>query len=272
MSIKAISSRDNPQYKHIRQLAGSSQARKKSGQTLLEGIHLCQAWLQHKGVPELCIVGEAASQHPEVASLLMACEAQQVPCLQIPEAMFAPLSQVEHGIALLFVIATPASTATTTLDAPALLLDGLQDPGNLGSILRSAAAAGIPRVFCSASTVFAWSPKVLRAGMGAHFMLEIIEDADLITLTRDASLPVFATSSHAASSIYQADLAQPSAWLFGHEGRGVSDELLALATQELTIPQQTQIESLNVAASVAVCLFEQVRQLQIVASILSHAT
>jgi len=141
-----------------------------------------------------------------------------------------------------------------------VLLDGLQDPGNLGSILRTAAAAGIDRVFCGAGTVAAWSPKVLRAGMGAHFILEIVEDADLRALLAETRVPVFATSSHAAEPLYACDLTQPCAWLFGHEGKGVSAELLAYADKRVTIPQNPKIESLNVAASVAICLFEQVRQ------------
>jgi RNA methyltransferase, TrmH family len=141
-----------------------------------------------------------------------------------------------------------------------LLLDGLQDPGNLGSILRSAAAAGIVRVYCGPGTVFAWSPKVLRAGMGAHFLLSIIEDADLAAVIRAARAPVLATSSHATQSLYEQDLRKPVVWLFGNEGQGVSPALLSLASETIAIPQAQGIESLNVAASAAICFFEQVRQ------------
>jgi TrmH family RNA methyltransferase len=141
-----------------------------------------------------------------------------------------------------------------------VLLDQLQDPGNLGSILRSAAAAGMTQVFCSSGTVLAWSPKVLRAGMGAHFVLDIVENADLPSLIATSPIPVLATSSHAQSSIYAADLSQPLAWLFGHEGQGVSQDLLDLARLRVAIPHLGQIESLNVAACAAVCLFEQMRQ------------
>ncbi|MFM7522726.1 MAG: TrmH family RNA methyltransferase, partial [Betaproteobacteria bacterium] len=147
-----------------------------------------------------------------------------------------------------------------SLDRAALLLDSVQDPGNLGTIMRTAAAAGIQQIFCSPGTASVWSPKVLRAGMGAHFVLEIHEDVNLAQLIKNAAVPVYAAQPDAANSIYSADLRSPSAWLFGHEGQGVSDELLALATQRLSIPQSTQVESLNVAASVAICLFEQRRQ------------
>lgn len=260
MSARVISSRENPQYKQIRQLATSAQARRKAGMTLLDGVHLCEAWLQHKGAPAVCVAGENERGNPEVQKVVAQCEQLGADCVWLPETLFAPLSQVEHGVALLFVVATPSTGQQPKLDGAALLLDGLQDPGNLGSILRTAAAAGIPRVYCGNGTVSAWSPKVLRAGMGAHFVIDIVEDADLERLVADAGVPVYATSSHASQSIHQADLAAPSAWMFGHEGKGVSDRLLAAATATLTIPQAPQVESLNVAASVAVCLFEQLRQ------------
>lgn len=261
MAIQTITSRDNPQYKQLRQLATSAQARRKFARTLLDGVHLCEAWLQHRGLPALCVAGEGARSHPEVASVLARCERSGGSCIVLPDALFAPLSQVEHGVALLFVIDTPASDVTNApLDSAAVLLDGLQDPGNLGAILRTAAAAGVPRVYCGQGSVAAWSPKVLRAGMGAHFVLDIIEDVNLPVLIRAATVPVLATSLQADATLYDADLRAPAAWLFGQEGRGVSADLLAMATRRLIIPQQPQVESLNVAASVAICLFEQRRQ------------
>ena len=266
MSLRTISSRENPQYKQLRQLAGSAQARRKAGLTLLDGVHLCQAWLQHKGAPGLCIVGEGMRDHPEVADVLARCDQLGADCLVLPDALFAPLSQVEHGLALLFMVTVPVSSSELRLDGAALLLDGLQDPGNLGSILRTAAAAGIPRVFCGHGSVAAWSPKVLRAGMGAHFVLELVEDVDLDSLLAGASVPVYATSPHAELSIHEADLTAPAAWLFGHEGKGVSDVLMARASARLAIPQRAEVESLNVAASVAVCLFEQLRQQRMAAN------
>ena len=154
----------------------------------------------------------------------------------------------------------PHTQVTTHLQKNAVVLDGLQDPGNLGSILRSAAGAGIEQVYCSAGTVSAWSPKVLRAGMGAHFLLEIFESVDLLALLSQTSIPVLATSSHTKKTIYQINLNHPVAWLFGHEGQGVAPALMALASETVTIPQKPEIESLNVAASAAICFFEQVRQ------------
>lgn len=260
MSIKIIQSRDNPLYKQIRQLATSAQARKKAGQTLLDGVHLCQAWLSQRVAPSICVVSDNAASHPEVLVILNACMERQVTCIQLPDALYAALSQVENGIDILFIVDVPIPSHVESLNECALLLDQLQDPGNVGSILRSTAAAGIKKIFCSPSTVSAWSPKVLRAGMGAHFVVDIYEQCDLSALIQSASIPVIATSSHATQTIYGYDLSKKIAWLFGHEGQGVSDELLALASVQLAIPHDPAMESLNVAASAAVCLFEQVRQ------------
>jgi TrmH family RNA methyltransferase len=258
MSLKAISSRDNPLYKELKHLATSSQARRRAQRTLLDGVHLCSAYLAQRGLPALCVVGESAQSHPEVAALLVRCAHAQ--CIVLPDALYHALSQVEHGVDLLFVIDTPPVHPPGVLSGDAVLLDNLQDPGNLGSILRSAAAAGIASVYCSAGTVFAWSPKVLRAGMGAHFGLEIHEHVDLVALLEATSVPVLATSSHASARLYDMDLRRPVAWLFGHEGQGVSEQLLALASHQVAIPHLGEMESLNVAASAAICLFEQVRQ------------
>jgi len=258
--MKQISSRDNPLYKELKLLATNSQARRKAGRTLLDGVHLCEAYLQHAGKPVLCAVSETALAHSEVDALIKQCEARRVQCIVLPDVLHQALSQVVNGIGLLFVIDTPCATMPETLTQSALMLDNLQDPGNLGSILRSAAAAGVEYVFCSRGTAFAWSPKVLRAGMGAHFLLKIFENADLGELIRKARVPVLATSSHADKLLYEVDLNRPVAWLFGHEGQGVSTNLLALATHRVAIPHRGAVESLNVAASAAVCLFEQVRQ------------
>lgn len=280
MSLRSIQSRDNAQYKQLRQWASSAQARRKSGMTLLDGVHLCEAWLQHRGVPALCVVAESALSHPEVAALVAQCESNAnsnaksksntnstagvAECVLLPDALFTPLGQVQHGVGILFAVKVPDAAvsghASPSLQSAALLLDSVQDPGNLGTILRTAAAAGIQQIYCSPGTASVWSPKVLRAGMGAHFVLEIYEDVDLVQLIQQASVPVYATQPDAPKTIYTADLRAPSAWLFGHEGQGVTEQLLALATERLSIPQSAQVESLNVAASVAICLFEQRRQ------------
>ncbi|MBC7456607.1 MAG: RNA methyltransferase [Massilia sp.] len=260
--MKTITSRENPLYKELKQLAASSQARRKAGRTLLDGVHLCQSYLALRGMPIQCIVSEGALANLEVALIVRSCEDARAHCSVLPDALYNALSQVEHGVGLMFLIDTPAREVDAPLAVCAVLLDNLQDPGNVGSILRSAAAAGIKQVYCSAGTAFCWSPKVLRAAMGAHFVLDIFENVDLAALISKATVAVIATSGYAEQRLYDVDLRAPVAWLLGHEGQGVADDLLALATHRVVIPHQGQIESLNVAACAAVCFFEQMRQNQ----------
>jgi TrmH family RNA methyltransferase len=258
--VKHITSRDNAQYKELKQLATSSQARRKSGLTLLDGVHLCEAWLQLRGLPQQCIVSEAAMHNPEVAAIVATLEAQHGHCLLLPDALYQALSQVEHGVGLMFAISTPQLALPAALTVNAVLLDNVQDPGNVGTILRSAAAAGIKQVYCGPGTAFCWSPKVLRAAMGAHFVLDIFENVALQPLVAAAPIATLATSGYATQRLYDVDLKQPVAWIFGHEGQGVSDALLSAAKHKVVIPHLGQVESLNVAACASVCFFEQVRQ------------
>jgi TrmH family RNA methyltransferase len=260
--MKTITSRDNAQYKDLKHLATSSQARKKAGRTLLDGVHLAQAWLDLRGLPEQCIVAESALHHAEVADIVAKVQHAHGHILCLPDALYHAVSQVEHGVGLMFLVETPHKALPSSLAVNAVLLDNVQDPGNVGSILRSAAAAGIKQVFCSAGTAFCWSPKVLRAAMGAHFVLDIFENVDLPALVGGSRIAVLATSGYAQKKLYEVDLKRPVAWVFGHEGQGVSDALLSGATQTVVIPHLGKVESLNVAACAAVCFFEQVRQNQ----------
>jgi len=258
--LKTITSRENAQYKDLKHLATSSQARRRAGRTLLDGVHLCETWLQLRGLPEQCIVSESAMHNAEVAAIVARVSADHGHCLCLPDALYEPLSQVEHGVGIMFLVETPQRATPAALSVNAVLLDNVQDPGNVGSILRSAAAAGVRQVFCSPGTAFCWSPKVLRAAMGAHFVLDIFENVELAPLLRDAPIATLATSGYAAQRLFDVDLKRPVAWVFGHEGQGVSDELLSLARHQVVIPHLGQVESLNVAACAAVCFFEQVRQ------------
>lgn len=260
--MKTVTSRDNAFYKDLKALATSSQARRKAGQSLLDGVHLCQSWLDLRGAPGHCVVSEAALGNPEVAAVVGRCETLRAPVTALPDALFNAVSQVEHGVHLMFVVPTPRPAKAAALVESCVLLDGVQDPGNVGSILRSAAASGIGQVYCSPGTAFCWSPKVLRAAMGAHFVLDIFENVELAPLVRDAKVAVLATSGYASERLYALDLRRPVAWVLGHEGQGVSSELLELATHRVAVPHAGKVESLNVAACAAVCFFEQLRQRQ----------
>lgn len=254
---RQVSSRDNPQYKRLKALGSSAQARKKEGLSVLDGAHLVEACLASGRVPELVAVSESGMRRAEVARLAAAAG---VPVTRFPDALFEALSTVEHGAGIIAALRTPREAMPAVIAGDCLLLEHLQDPGNMGSLLRSAAAAGVGRVFCSPRTVYAWSPKVLRAGQGAHFALQIVEGVDLAEVSARLTVPMVATTSHRGQSVYQADLTRPVAWLFGNEGAGVSEALAAQATWRLSIPMPGKAESLNVAAAGAICMFEAVRQ------------
>lgn len=256
--MNPITSPHNETLKHLKQLATSAKYRRRSGQTLLEGVHLCEGYLQSGGQPQLVVYTDSALENVEVAAIIDKCSPAKK--VLLGEANFRAISSVEHGIGIAFVIDMPTMKAPESLKSSALLLEDVQDPGNLGTILRTAAAAGLGKVLLSSGSASAWSPKVLRAGMGAHFALEIYENVDLKAAIQGAEVSVLATSLDATQNIYEHDLSGEAAWVFGNEGAGVSEQLLEVCTQKMVIPQSSDVESLNVAASVAICLFEQRRQ------------
>lgn len=256
--MKHITSKDNAFFKHLKQLAHSSQQRRRAGNALLEGIHLADAHLDACGQPLHCVVSESALDSAGVQDVLARVDSERLICL--PEALFHGLSTVVNGIDLLFVVTVPTGRLPEHQSTDCVILDAVQDAGNVGSILRSAAAAGIPDVYCTAGTALCWSAKVLRAGMGAHFLLNIVEHCTFEGLAPRLSGQILATTSHADQTIYQQDLTQPVAWIFGNEGAGVSEPWMSVVTHPVKIPQPGGMESLNVAASAAVCLFEAVRQ------------
>jgi len=255
--MKSIKSRDNPTYRQMRKLAESARERRKTGRTLLDGVHLLAAYLDIGAMPELLAVSADGLARAEVLALLERVPPERQ--IELPSALFAELSPVETPSGILAVIEIPH------LKVPAnpvfcLLLEQVRDPGNLGSILRSAAAAGVQAASLSSGCADAWSPKVLRGGMGAHFVLAIEEHADLAERASHFAGMTVATSLQADRALCELDLRGPVAFIIGNEGAGLSAELLALASEKATIPMPGKIESLNVAAATAICLFERVRQ------------
>ncbi len=255
--MKQISSADNPQYKLLKKIAGAGRERRKLGQTLLDGVHLLSALADSGAAPRLLVLRAGAETAPEIAHCI--AHFADTPRIVLSVALFDKLSPVEHPTGILALLDIPQ--ATPQASACSLLLENIQDPGNLGSILRSAAAAGAEAVYLSQGCAEAWSPKALRAGMGAHFVLAIHEQQALVEVAANHET-VIATTLSAGQSLYATDLTGRVAFVFGNEGAGLSPDLLARAACQVTIPMPGKVESLNVAAAVAICLFERVRQLQ----------
>jgi len=242
-----IHSRDNPLLKELRRLAHDSTAYRKQDRVWLEGDHLCRAALQRGQQPSHAIF---QSSWYDAVGRQWADTGGKV--VVIEDGLFATLSALESPGRMGFVLPLPAAPALDP-NAPTVLLDGLQDAGNVGTILRSAAAFGFTQVLAMKGTAALWSPKVLRAGMGAHFGLKLIEGLEPAAL--DAlRVPLLATSSHQGDYLHRASLPWPCAWVLGHEGQGVSAELARRAAQFVRILQPGGEESLNVGAAAAICL------------------
>ena len=252
-SVKSISSRDNPLLVRLRKLGRDPVAYRKQGELWIEGDHLCRAFLQRGGVPLQALISEAAWASP-LRELAMAAPAVSV----LPAALMTGVSTLESPAPIGFVVPW-VGVVDLLPDAPTVVLDRLQDAGNVGTVLRSAAAFGFTQVITLKGTAGLWSPKVLRAGMGAHFGLSLIEGIEVVALGA-LTVPLLATSSHASQTIDQVTLPWPCAWVLGHEGEGVSAALQARCSLSLRIPQPGGEESLNVGAAAAVCLYESARQ------------
>ncbi|NML45460.1 RNA methyltransferase [Ramlibacter sp. G-1-2-2] len=241
---QTITSRDNALLKELRRLAQDNSAYRKQGRLWLEGDHLCRAALQRGMVPTHALfqasywVTHGREWPGDIGKVVI-----------VDDALFAQLSGLESPGHMGFVLPLPEAAAVDP-EAASVVLDGVQDAGNVGAILRSAGAFGFRQVLAIKGTAALWSPKVLRAGMGAHFGLRLVEGLDTVQL----QVPILATSSHQGEFLHQARLPWPCAWVMGHEGQGVSAALMNQAAHHVRIIQPGGEESLNVAAAAAICL------------------
>lgn len=257
-----ITSAGNDTVKQLRKLLSSSKARRDANTYAAEGIHLVQSLIAASYIPTLVVLAESALHNDEIATLLEQLDEQHVRRVVLADSLFASTTSIHAPVGILALFTPKQPTIAEYLAEDAVLLDDIQDPGNLGTILRTTAAVGIQHVFLSAQCASPWSPKALRAGMGAQLSLTIHEDTALTSIVEASTITSFATTLEADSqSLYSLDLIPPSLWIFGNEGQGVSEALASKATVRVAIPQVvTAVESLNVGAATAVCLYEQYRQ------------
>lgn len=246
-SATVIHSRDNPFVKDLRRLAQDTTAYRKQGRVWLEGDHLCRAALERGQQPAVAVFSESFWHQAQTEWARAA-----IKTIVLADALFGDISGLESPAHMGFIIDLPASAALQPT-AATVVLDRVQDAGNVGSILRSASAFGFRQVVAVKGSAALWSPKVLRAGMGAHFALNLIEGVEQAAL-QALDVPVLVTSSHAGEWLHRAALPWPCAWVMGHEGQGVSPDLEARAAMRIRIAQPGGEESLNVAAAAAICL------------------
>ncbi|MFY3385729.1 TrmH family RNA methyltransferase [Paracidovorax sp. MALMAid1276] len=246
-SVTTIHSRDNAFVKELRRLAQDTTAYRKQGRVWLEGDHLCRAAIERGLRPSVAVFSE--SFWPLALTEWASAATKNV---VIADGLFADISGLESPARMGFLLDWPQQVSLQA-DAATVVLDRVQDAGNVGSILRSAAAFGFRQVVAVKGSAALWSPKVLRAGMGAHFALRLVEGLDEGALEA-LQVPLLVTSSHAGDFLHQATLPWPCAWVMGHEGQGVSRGLEDRAAQRIRIAQPGGEESLNVAAAAAICL------------------
>lgn len=262
-----ISSRENALYKQVQRLLAGKGVQTLRGKTaahgqaqaVLEGIHLCQAWLEHHGIPQLALFDAARlDANPELAALARALPHDHVVSCE-PQLM-SRLSGVIQGQGVLFVVLVPRPVQPSRITQNTLWLDRIQDPGNVGTLLRTAGAAGIRQAYLSPGCAGAWSPKVLRSAQGAHFVISIHEDVDLYAELQSLDIPLLVTALEGGGSLYDNALPNDCVWVFGNEGQGVQPAILERADRRVFIPQDISVESLNVAVAAGICLFEHRRQ------------
>ncbi len=293
MPNKTIESRHNAAFKLLKDLTAGGRVRRPHHAAWLEGSRLCQSYVQSRHEAVQATVAEVLRANEIDAPILVVSTNHRLDAIDaailkacaatwlLDAKLFAEISQVETSTGWGLVVPvpdtldstgsapqTPAERRFTPKRSDVVVLDRLQDPGNAGTILRSAAASGVAEIWSMTGTVDLWSPKVLRSAMGAHFVLNIIEQmpTDSVVLrAQDSGLSLLATANAPdATSLYADDLCldQPVAWIFGQEGDGVCTTLLA-RSQMVVIPQSAKVESLNVAAAASVCLFEAMRRKQL---------
>jgi TrmH family RNA methyltransferase len=253
--MKLIQSRDNAFFKSLKRLAESGRERRKSGQTLLDGLHLLESYEAAFGTVEKLVLAESALASDDIAAYVQGRDP-----IVISDVLMRDIGLVDTPSGVLAVAKTPRQNVAVDMKIDAILLDGVQDPGNVGTLLRTAAAAGVKQALLSPGCAAAWSPKVMRAGQGAHFAIAIHEDADLLAFMTNFGGTSAVTCLDGASSLYEVSWDGPLAWIFGAEGLGVRAELIAAAQLKIKIPMPGAVESLNVAAAAAICLFEALRR------------
>ena len=248
MKIITITSRDNGFIKDLKRLAREASAYRRLGYVWLEGDHLCRAALTRGLRADTAVFSdsywsETSKEWAQTASKVVI----------LPDALFAEISALESPAKMGFILPWQGAATQLQPGVATLVLDRVQDAGNVGAMLRSASAFGFAQVLALKGTAALWSQKVLRAGMGAHFGLHLVESASAADIAQ-LNVPLLATSSHQGAFLHQTDLPWPCAWAMGHEGQGVGPEVASQAQLWVRIAQPGGEESLNVAAAAAICL------------------
>ncbi|MBP8242410.1 MAG: RNA methyltransferase [Thermoflexales bacterium] len=252
--MTCIASRHNPRFKALRAVAAEPH---RNGQAIADGIHLVSVCLERQVAIAVMVTSESGLRNREIGALLARTKGIEV--VTLSDALYREITGISSPTGIAAVFGIPVAT-DEPLRGDAVLLEGVQDAGNVGAILRTAAAAGIRQALLGPGCAGAWSLKVLRAAQGAHFSLTIREQADLAAALGARGATSIATVARGGTELWNIDLSGPILWLLGNEGGGLSAALTEAADVRATIPLAVATESLNVAAAAAICLFEARRQ------------
>lgn len=256
--MEVISSRQNALVKQLKKLIDSKKARTEQALVVAEGTHLLEIQLAAGIQPEIIVIAQRALDIPEIAALIK--QVSSARCVVLMDAIFDQIAPADAPSGLLTVSAAVGNNRGPLSNVDTLVLDRVQDPGNVGSLIRTAVAAGVRQIVLSAGCADPWSPRCLRAGQGAQWLGTLYPEVVLEDFVSTFSGSIAATVLEGGTNLYGHHLTQATAWLFGNEGQGVKPELIKMASHRITIPMPGGMESLNVNAAAAVCLFEQVRQ------------
>jgi RNA methyltransferase, TrmH family len=255
-----IESQANPHVKHIRSLAADRKDRRRERLFVLEGVRLVADALASGAALELVLYAPEQLGLTEAGRALLG----QLEPLAAAQPASAQVVAAASGTVSPQGVVALARWPQVEPGMPGimLVLDAIQDPGNMGTLLRSAEAVGVAEVLCTAGTVDVYSPKVVRAAMGAHMRLAIAQDLGWDeTAGRLAIVDhVYAAEAEARMPYFAADWRQPSALIIGNEAHGLSEDARALAHSPIGIPMRGRAESLNAAVAGSVILFEALRQ------------
>lgn len=258
MSFEHIESRQNNLVKELRRLAESKRARVDAGLVLCEGDHLLQTMLDAGSKPKVIAIAMRAMASESLQRLLARCDDARI--VTVADAVFDQIAPADSPVGVLTLASLPMLTTPPGFSCDTLVLEAVQDPGNVGSLIRTAVAAGVKQIVLSPGCADVWSPRCLRAAQGAQWLAQLYPDTDLVAFLKTYQGDIAATVLEDGCSLYEYSFLKPVAWLFGNEGQGLSQALIDCANGRVTIPMPGMMESLNVNAAAAICLFEQVRQ------------
>ncbi len=262
MTNTVITSKDNRYVKLARSLSAKKQ-REAAGLFLAEGLNNVREALQFAFAPAFLLYDAARADEPRIAELLHLAWAKSCPAYAVAGAVLQSLSPAETSQGLLLAVqlpeTSPADFAAQTAGRSIALLDGLQDPGNVGTILRTAWAAGLSGVLLVNGCADVFAPKVVRAAMGAVYHLPVLACSDQTAgeLLQKLDLPLWAADA-GGEDFRQVSAGGPVCWLLGREATGPSAYWRGRAAKTVAIPMQPGVDSLNVAVAAGILFFSGV--------------